>query len=69
MKKIQKIIIPIGLIILSYLNIYFFNIRFSTADDYLLCNIISGALGTNYDFQLLYINNILGIILKVLYKR
>ena len=65
--KLRSINILIALIILSYINIQLFYIRFSVADDYLLNNIISGTFGENYDSQLLYINNILGIIMNFFY--
>lgn len=65
--KFRSSIILIGLIIFSYINIQLYYIRFSVADDYLLNNIISGTFGNSYDSQLLYINNILGIIMKFFY--
>lgn len=68
LKKYQDIIILSIIILISYGNIKIFRIRYSTADDYLLNNIISGTFGDNYDYHLLYINNILGIILKILYS-
>ena len=58
----------IELMICSYGFITISNIRFSVADDYLINNIISGTFGNNYDYQLLYINNALGIILKFFYN-
>ena len=68
MKKIKEILIFIGILIISYMLIQYSHIRFSIADDYLLNNIISGTFGNMYDYQMLYINNILGIILKGLYE-
>ena len=56
------------LMVCSYGFITISNIRFSIPDDYLINNIISGTYGSNYDYQLLYINNILGIILKFFYN-
>ena len=65
--KVRSIFIFTCLLILSYINIHLFYIRFSVADDYLLNNIISGTFGSDYDYQLLYINNLLGIIMKAFY--
>ena len=62
MKKIKEILIFIGILIVSYILIQYSHIRFSIADDYLLNNIISGTFGDTYDYQMLYVNNILGII-------
>lgn len=67
MKKLNSVVLFIFLVIFSYINISIFNIRFSVADDYLINNIISGTFGNAYDAQLLYINNIIGIILKIFY--
>ena len=67
MKKLNSVVLFIFLVIFSYINISIFNIRFSVADDYLINNIISGTFGNVYDAQLLYINNIIGIILKIFY--
>lgn len=67
-EKRKSVIIFIVLLLISYWNIRFSKIRFSTADDYLLNNIISGALGNTFDSQLLYINNLLGVILKIIYQ-
>lgn len=67
MKKNKNIFIFSTLLIISYVNIYFFYIRFSVADDYLINNIIDGTFGNTYDYQLLYVNNILGVIFKIFY--
>lgn len=66
-EKLYYINIFLLITIISYTLIRIFNIKYSVPDDYLLNNIIAGTFGEKYDDQLLYINNILGKIFKILF--
>lgn len=66
--KLKFVIIVIIFLIIAIISIQVFDIKYSVADDYLINNIVCGALEDAPDYQLLYINQFIGVILMFFYN-